>query len=78
MIVASSAAASSSSSTRAGTVVHPASFAARRRLAPAMSTYPSPLGRTSSGCSTPCRRTLAVRSSSPASVNDRRGLVGDS
>src|SRR5690606_5086023 len=48
------------------------------RRAPAMSTNPSPFGRTRIGCRTPCRRTLAVSSSRLASENDRRGLVGDS
>ena len=41
---------------RMGTFLSPARWAARHRRSPTMSSYPSPLGRTTRGCRIPCSR----------------------
>src|SRR5215204_2226944 len=58
---------------RTGTLSNPASFAARRRLSPAISSKPSDVERTTSGCRIPTSRIEAANSLMPASGKLRRG-----
>src|SRR5947209_7012909 len=70
----SSAEASSAVRIRAGTIWRPARLAARQRRSPATSSYvPFPVGRTSTGCSTPNSRTEAVRAARASSSKEVRG-----
>src|SRR3990170_7870226 len=57
---------------RTGTLSSPASFAARSLLSPAMSSKPSEVERTTSGCRMPTSRIEAASSLMPASGKLRR------
>src|SRR6266702_921652 len=75
----SMAAASDSATTRTGTVSRAASLAARKRRAPAITSYlSSSNSRTKRGARMPWLWKLAASSCSLSSLKRRRGLVADS
>src|SRR6478609_6531381 len=77
MIAISSAVSSSMSSTIAGMAACSASFEARQRRSPAMSSKrPSASGRTRTGWRTPCSRIEAASSSSASWLIAMRGFCG--